>query len=329
MPQSIPQLDLGPEIAELWDELSVAIQAVLRSGRFVLGPNVTAFETELAAYLGRRFAIGLNSGTDALLLGLRALGIGAGTEVITSPFSFVATAGAIAATGAQPVFADIDLDTFNLDPKLLEELTSFQGQEATHRLQHQRYNEILCEQRGYDLARFERPLRNRMAWAYRELTARRRLAGTVASEHLTAIMANDMLTYRDALSGADPQVASLWLWHGVEETEHKAVAFDVFIAVGGTIGERRQALLMNTFFFFRDTLRNLCIMLKNDGKLWSLHEWLSGFKYLFIKPGILRRVFPAYVRFYRKDFHPWQYDNRELIAEWEQDYGKAISRTVT
>ena len=121
MPQSIPQLDLGPEIAELWDELSVAIQAVLRSGRFVLGPNVTAFETELAAYLGRRFAIGLNSGSDALLLGLRALGIGAGTEVITSPFSFVATAGAIAATGAQPVFADIELDTFNLDPKLLEE----------------------------------------------------------------------------------------------------------------------------------------------------------------------------------------------------------------
>ncbi len=216
-----------------------------------------------------------------------------------------------------------------VDPKLLEELTAFQGQEATHRLQHQRYNEILCEQRGYDLDRFERPLRNRMVWAYRELSARRRLAGTVASEHLTAIMANDMLTHRDALSDADPQVASLWLWHGVEETEHKAVAFDVFIAVGGTIGERRQALLMNTFFFFRDTLRNLCIMLKNDGRLWSLHEWLSGFKYLFIKPGILRRVFPAYVRFYRKDFHPWQYDNRELIAEWEQDYGKAISRTVT
>ncbi len=216
-----------------------------------------------------------------------------------------------------------------VDPKLLEELTAFQGQEATHRLQHQRYNEILCEQRGYDLDRFERPLRNRMAWAYRELSARRRLAGTVASEHLTAILANDMLTHRDALSDADPQVASLWLWHGVEETEHKAVAFDVFIAVGGTIGERRQALLMNTFFFFRDTFRNLCIMLKNDGKLWSLHEWLSGFKYLFIKPGILRRVFPAYLRFYRKDFHPWQHDNRELIAEWEQDYGKTISRTVT
>jgi hypothetical protein len=69
-------------------------------------------------------------------------------------------------------------------------------------------------------------------------------------------------------------------------------------------------------------------MLKHDGQLWSLHEWLSGFKYLFIKPGILRRVFWAYLAYYRRDFHPWQHDNRALITEWEQDYGKSISRTV-
>ena len=212
------------------------------------------------------------------------------------------------------------------DPRLVEEITAFQGQEAMHRLQHQKYNELLCEQRGYDLARFERPLRDRMAWAYRELPARRRLAGTVASEHLTAIMANEMLNHKDALKGADPNVAALWLWHGVEETEHKAVAFDVFIAVGGTIGERRQALIMNTFFFFRDTFRNLCIMLKSDGKLWSLRVWLGGLKYLFVAPGILRRVFFAYLRFFRKDFHPWQHDNRELIDEWEQDRERSFSR---
>ncbi len=215
------------------------------------------------------------------------------------------------------------------DPQLLAEITSFQGQEAIHRQQHQKYNELICEQRGYDLVRFEKPLRDRMAWAHRELSARRRLAGTVASEHLTAIMANDMLTHKDALDGADPKVAALWLWHGIEETEHKAVAFDVYVAVGGTVGERRQALVMNSFFFFKDTLRNLCIMLKHDGKLWSPREWLDGFKYLFIKPGILRRVFFSYVSFYRKDFHPWQHDNRALISEWEQDYGKSISRTST
>ena len=215
------------------------------------------------------------------------------------------------------------------DPQLLAEITSFQGQEAIHRQQHQKYNELICAQRGYDLVRFEKPLRDRMAWAHRELSARRRLAGTVASEHLTAIMANDMLTHKDAFDGADPKVAARWLWHGIEETEHKAVAFDVYVAVGGTVGERRQALVMNSFFFFKDTLRNLCIMLKHDGKLWSPREWLDGFKYLFIKPGILRRVFFSYVSFYRKDFHPWQHDNRALISEWEQDYGKSISRTST
>ena len=167
-----------------------------------------------------------------------------------------------------------------------------------------------------------------MTWAYRELSARRRLAGTVANEHLTAIMANDMLTQKDAFTGADPHVAALWAWHGVEETEHKAVAFYVFVAVGGTVRERRQALMLNTYFFFKDTFRNLCIMLKHDGKLWSLREWLSGFKYLFVRPGVLRRVFFAYLRFYRKDFHPWQHDNRELIVEWEHDNGRTVSRTT-
>jgi len=203
------------------------------------------------------------------------------------------------------------------DPRLQGEIASFRAQEATHRVQHQKYNELLCALRNYDLVRFEKNERERMAWAYRELTARRRLAGTVASEHLTAIMANDMLSKQDVLIGADSQIARLWAWHGVEETEHKAVAFDVFIAVGGTVSERRQALLMNTFFFFKDTFRNTCIMLQNDGKLWSLREWASGFKFLFIKPGVLRRVFPAWLRFFGKNFHPWQVDNRDLVKKWE------------
>ena len=204
------------------------------------------------------------------------------------------------------------------DPKLREEIAAFRAQESTHRVHHQRYTERLCELRGYDLERFEKNERARMDWAYRELSPRRRLAGTVANEHLTAIMAHDMLSRDDALDNADPEIAALWRWHGVEETEHKAVAFDVHLAVGGTVSERRHALILNTFFFFKDTMRNLCIMLKHEGKLWSLREWGTGLKYLFIKPGMLRRVFPAWLRFFRRDFHPWQIDNRELIDEWER-----------
>ena len=215
------------------------------------------------------------------------------------------------------------------DPKLRDEIRSFRAQEATHRIQHQKYNELLCRLRDYSLERFEKDERARMAWAYRELPARRRLAGTVANEHLTAIMAHDMLSNNDVLIGADPAIAGLWRWHGVEETEHKAVAFDVFIAVGGTVSERRQALLLNTFFFFKDTMRNLCIMLQKDGKLWSLREWATGFKYLFIKPGILRRVFRAWFGFFRKDFHPWQVDNRQLVREWEKEQPGSTTADAT
>jgi dTDP-4-amino-4,6-dideoxygalactose transaminase len=112
----IPVLDLAPEIEELWDELNAAIQRVLRGGHFILGPDVAAFEAEAARYLGVRHAVGLNSGTDALLIGLEALGVGPGDEVVTSPFTFFATAEAILRLGAVPVFADIDPATFNLDP---------------------------------------------------------------------------------------------------------------------------------------------------------------------------------------------------------------------
>lgn len=115
----IPILDLTPEVEALWDELMAAITRVLRSGQFILGPEVEAFEREVAEYLGVKHAIGLNSGTDALVIGLRALGIGPGDEVITTPFTFFATAEAISLAGATPVFVDIDPRTFNINPELI------------------------------------------------------------------------------------------------------------------------------------------------------------------------------------------------------------------
>lgn len=118
--KNIPVLDLSPEIEELWDELNAAFQRVMKSGQFIMGPEVDAFEAEAADYLGVKYAIGVNSGTDALVISLRALGIGRGDEVITTPFSFFATAESICNAGAKPVFVDIDEKTFNIDPALIE-----------------------------------------------------------------------------------------------------------------------------------------------------------------------------------------------------------------
>lgn len=117
MKPRIPLLDLSAETNAIWDELRTAIEGVVRSGEFILGPEVAAFEHEVAEYIGVKYAVGVNSGTDALVLALRALGVGPGDEVVTTPFSFVATAEAVSLNGAQPVFADIDPTSFCVDPE--------------------------------------------------------------------------------------------------------------------------------------------------------------------------------------------------------------------
>jgi dTDP-4-amino-4,6-dideoxygalactose transaminase len=116
----IPQIDLARQHAALRDELLAAAGRVLAGSQFILGPEVRALEAELAAASGARHGIGVNSGTDALLLALRAVGVGPGDEVITPAFSFVASASTAAMIGAVPVFADIDPETLNIDPARLE-----------------------------------------------------------------------------------------------------------------------------------------------------------------------------------------------------------------
>ncbi len=117
----IPVFDLTRQNAFLAEELRPAVDRVVASGKFIMGENVAAFESEMAAYCGTRYAIGVASGTDALLLTLESLGVGPGDEVITSPWTFFATAEVISRLGAVPVFVDIDPDTFNLRPDLVEE----------------------------------------------------------------------------------------------------------------------------------------------------------------------------------------------------------------
>lgn len=114
-------LDLKQEDSEIKEEINKAIQKVLDSGYFIGGEEVAKLEQEIAKYCGVKFAISTNSGTDALYLSLKALGIGKGDEVITTPFTFVATVGTIVNVGARPVFVDINSDDFNINQFLIEE----------------------------------------------------------------------------------------------------------------------------------------------------------------------------------------------------------------
>jgi dTDP-4-amino-4,6-dideoxygalactose transaminase len=117
---AIPLVDLQAQYRSIQDEIDAAIRRVVESTAFILGPEVSAFEEAFAAYCEARYAVGVDSGTAALFLALKACGIGPGDEVITTPFTFMSTAETISQVGARPVFVDIDLATYNLDPRRIE-----------------------------------------------------------------------------------------------------------------------------------------------------------------------------------------------------------------
>src|SRR6266508_3088655 len=117
MNNPVPFVDLKAEYLEMKPEIDQAMHQVLDSGWFILGPELEKFESEFAEFCGAKYVVGVGSGTDAIYLALKALGVGPGDEVITVSHSFIATALAITFTGATPVFVDVDPDTYTLDPQ--------------------------------------------------------------------------------------------------------------------------------------------------------------------------------------------------------------------
>jgi predicted metal-dependent hydrolase len=182
------------------------------------------------------------------------------------------------------------------DPQLLEDIRAFTAQEMHHSKEHQAFNEWL---RGLGL-----PV---------NLPAEANLAATAALEHFTAILA-DAFMEEGLTDEMHENVKWLWLWHAIEETEHKAVAFDVYRAIGGKYAMRVLVMLAVTRRFILNSTRFQLMLLRADGQLTNLRS-MGRYLWRFWGPrGYFTKLLPAYLSYYRPDFHPWQQDNRSAVA---------------
>jgi len=210
------------------------------------------------------------------------------------------------------------------DPKLQQEIRGFCGQEGFHRREHQRYNESLCRQRGYDLQRLEGRITRRISWVSQVFSPARQLAATAGLEHITAIFAEQLLGQPKWTAAMPAAMRDLWRWHALEETEHKAVAFDVYKAVGGSEGIRRRALTIGSLHLIAHMLHGAIDMLRHDRQLWKLRTLRDAWTFLLSSNGLLRATWPAYKQYFAADFHPWRHgDNHELLARSLSELGAA------
>lgn len=200
------------------------------------------------------------------------------------------------------------------DPELQKAIRGFIGQEAHHSREHKQLNGFL-EERGVGLGRLEREVEDFMNWMRRNFSPERQLAHTVAVEHFTALMAEEFLLKYDALDEMDPRMAPIWAWHAIEESEHKAVAFDVYRAIGGSEAVRLSEMLVVSVVFPVFTSLHVLQLMREDGQLGNLGAWASAANYLWGRPGVFRQLLPSYFKYYSPRFHPWNHDARDLVEK--------------
>ncbi|WP_158596025.1 metal-dependent hydrolase [Oleomonas cavernae] len=201
------------------------------------------------------------------------------------------------------------------DPVMKAEIQGFTTQEAIHSREHLRYNRMVTQRAGAVVTRLEEGVKNRIAFANKMLSPKRRLAVTVALEHFTAILADYLMKNPKTLEGADPEMARLWLWHAIEENEHKAVAFDVFKSVapglrGYLLRTRTMLLVTMTFSFFM--FQHVALILKADGHS-NFRNWMRLIALFWGLRGVITRTALPWFDFFRPGFHPWDHDNRALL----------------
>lgn len=204
------------------------------------------------------------------------------------------------------------------DPELKAAVTAFIGQEAMHGREHEDYNDALYA-KSVIAPKFEKFVGGLLKWALEKTPKASSLSATIALEHFTALLADSVLRDARVSSGAEPRFAALWRWHALEETEHKGVAFDVWKAVMGShpreYAVRSTGMVISTAVFWALTIPVFLEVLREQGKLTDVKGWRKFFRYTMGDIGMLRRQFLPYLDYFKRDFHPWQHDNRQFLGE--------------
>jgi len=198
---------------------------------------------------------------------------------------------------------------------LAAEVRAFLAQEAYHGREHRAYNARL-EALGYPAEAMEARVARMLKRVQTVIPARMQLAATCALEHYTAFMGHALLGDPRILEGSHPELAALWRWHAVEENEHKAVAYDLFVAAGGTYLERVSTMSLATTIFWARVFEQQVRMMRAAGLAGSPAAWASLFRFLFIRPGNLRLLPLALLDYFRPGFHPNDTDSTALIDAW-------------
>lgn len=204
------------------------------------------------------------------------------------------------------------------EPVLLEQVAGFIGQEAMHGREHRAFNDMLAAQGFTAAPRAEARLKRMLARARRRLPPHSQLAITCALEHFTAMMAEALLRTHHIRDDMHPSIRPLWIWHALEESEHKSVAFDVYRATGGSALRRVLVMIPTTFMFALVLGRAHASFLAERGVLFRPWRWLRGITRLWIWPGFLTRLLPAYLSYFRPGFHPDDRDTRALLDGWRE-----------
>lgn len=205
-------------------------------------------------------------------------------------------------------------------PKLAEDIKAFTTQEAIHSREHDAFNKRAADC-GYDLSKLEAQVEKRLA-VTRGRPAVVSLAATMALEHFTAILAHQLLAEPSHLEGAEKEAADLWRWHAVEEIEHKGVAYDTWLNATRHWKPwkrwklKTRVMLYVTRNFLVDRTAGALELMRQDG-VNGIRAWWLLLKYLWVKPGMFRKIAGAWFRYFVPAFHPWNEDDRCLLRAHE------------